>query len=130
MPPMPASPLDAAIGLHLHAYDDDGAAILRLDASPTALAGEGGTFLHGGALATCVDTAGWYAVVRARPGTYIAIDLRTDFLRLAAPGLYRVTGRALRAGRTLAVADVTIESWDTPGRPVAVGRAQYLRTGD
>ena len=35
---MPASPLDAAIGLHLHAYDDDGAAILRLDATPTALA--------------------------------------------------------------------------------------------
>ena len=64
------------------------------------------------------------------PGTYVAIDLRTDFLRLAGPGVYRVTGRALRAGRTLAVADVTVEAWDEPGRPVAVGRVQYLRTGD
>jgi uncharacterized protein (TIGR00369 family) len=126
---MPASPLDAAIGLHLHAYDDDGTAILRLDATPTALAGEG-TFLHGGALATCVDTAGWYAVVRARSGTYVSIDLRTDFLRLAGPGRYRVTARTLRAGRTLALADVTIEAWDEPGRPVAVGRVQFLRTGD
>ena len=46
------------------------------------------------------------------------------------PASYRVTGRALRAGRTLAVADVSIEAWDEPGRPVAVGRVQYLRTGD
>lgn len=127
---MPASPLDAAIGLHLHSYDDDGAAILRLETTPVALADEGATFVHGGALATCVDTAGWYAVVRARPGTYVAIDLRTDYLRMAGPGVYRVTGRALRAGRTLAVADVSIEAWDEPGRPLAVGRVQYLRTGD
>ena len=127
---MPASPLDAAIGLHLHDYDDDGAAILRLDATPTALVAVDAPFIHGGALATCVDTAGWYAVVRARPGTYVAIDLRTDYLRIAAPGVYRVTGRALRAGRTLAVADVSIAAWEEPGRPVAVGRVQYLRTGD
>jgi uncharacterized protein (TIGR00369 family) len=130
MPAMPASPLDAAIGLHLHEYDADGAAILRLETTPIALADVAATFVHGGALATCMDTAGWYAVVRARPGTYVAIDLRTDFLRLAGPGVYRVTGRALRAGRTLAVADVSVEAWDEPGRPVAVGRVQYLRTGD
>jgi uncharacterized protein (TIGR00369 family) len=130
MRPMPASALDAALGLHLHAFDDDGAAILRLDATTTAVVAGETPFLHGGALATCVDTAGWYAVVQARPGTYVAIDLRTDYLRMAAPGVYRVTGRALRAGRTLAVADVSIEAWDEPGRPVAVGRVQYLRTGD
>ena len=127
---MPASPLDAAIGLHLHAYDDDGTAVLRLESTPIALAADAGTFIHGGALATCVDTAGWYAVVHERPGTYVAIDLRTDYLRIAPPGVYRVTGRVLRAGRTLAVADVAIEAWDGPGRPVAVGRVQYLRTGD
>jgi uncharacterized protein (TIGR00369 family) len=127
---MPASSLDAAIGLHLHAYDDDGAAILRLETTPVALVEGDATFVHGGALATCVDTAGWYAVVRARPGTYVAIDLRTDYLRMVGPGVYRVTGRTLRAGRTLAVADVSIEAWDEPGRPLAVGRVQYIRTGD
>lgn len=127
---MPASPLDAAIGLHLDHYADDGAAILRLTSTHTALAGDDATFLHGGTLATCVDTAGWYAIVRARPGTWVAIDLRTDYLRLAAPGMYRVTGRALRAGRTLGAADVAIEPWDEPGRLIAAGRVQYLRTGD
>jgi uncharacterized protein (TIGR00369 family) len=126
---MPASPLDAAIGLHLDAYED-GAAVLRLTATATANGSDDGTFLHGGALATCVDTAGWYAVVHARPGTYVATALSADFLRLAPPGVYRVLGRALRAGRTLAVADVTIEPWDEPGRTVAVGRVQYVRTGD
>ena len=126
---MPASPLDAAIGLELHAYDD-GAAVLRLDATPTANGSDDGTFLHGGTLATCVDTAGWYAVVHARPGTYVATALSADYLRLAPPGAYRVTGRALRTGRTLAVADVAIEPWDEPGRTVAVGRVHYVRTGD
>jgi uncharacterized protein (TIGR00369 family) len=126
---MPASPLDAAIGLHLDGYEG-GTAVLRLAATPTASGSDTGTFIHGGALATCVDTAGWYAVVHARPGTYVATALSADFLRLAPPGVYRVLGRALRAGRTLAVADVTIEPWDEPGRTVAVGRVQYVRTGD
>jgi uncharacterized protein (TIGR00369 family) len=126
---MSASPLDAAIGLEFHGYED-GAAMLRLDATPIANGSDDATFLHGGTLATCVDTAGWYAVVHARPGTYVATALSTDFLRSAPPGTYRVTGRTLRAGRTLAVADVAIEPWDEPGRAVAVGRVQYVRTGD
>ena len=126
---MPASPLDAASGLHLHGYDD-GAAVLRFETTPVANGSDDASFIHGGALAACMDTAGWYAVVHARPGTYVATALSTDFLRMAAPGVFRVTGRALRAGRTLAVADVVIEPWDESGRPVAVGRVQYVRRGD
>jgi uncharacterized protein (TIGR00369 family) len=124
------SPLDAAIGLHFDHVDDQGRPVLRLDSTPTASADDPGTFLHGGTLATCVDTAGWYAVVTSRPGTYVAVDLRTDFLRLAPPGVYRVTGTTLKAGRTLATADVEIAPWAEPARPCAVGRATFLRTGD
>lgn len=125
------SPLDDAIGLRLVEVHDD-RVVLRLDPPAAALGGEEPRpFLHGGTLATCVDTAGWAAVEAASPGgSWIAIDLRCDFVRLAAPAPHRVTGRCLRAGRTLAVADVAVEPWDEPGRVVAAGRAQFIRTGE
>jgi uncharacterized protein (TIGR00369 family) len=120
------APLDAAIGLALHGFED-GAAVLRLEPRALAVAGEDPEYLHGGALATCVDTAAWYAVVYEREGEWVMADLRCDFLRLAARQAYRVEARCLRAGRALATADVTIAPWDRPGKPVALGRAQLAR---
>ena len=123
----PPSPLDAAIGLVAVELLDD-AVVLRLDPPAAALGGDQPRpFLHGGTLATCVDTAGWYALEHVSPGAWIAVDLRCDFLRLAAPEPHRVVGRCLVAGRTLATADVEITPWDDPGRLVAVGRARFIR---
>jgi uncharacterized protein (TIGR00369 family) len=86
--------------------------------------------LHGGTLATLVDTAGWYAVMAKAPATWIAVDLRSDFLRMADLSPLKVTGRCLRAGRTLAVCDVTVAPWDAPEKTTSVGRIQFIRTGD
>jgi uncharacterized protein (TIGR00369 family) len=124
------SPLDEALGMRLVEVHDDHV-VLRLDASRTALGGEDPRpYLHGGALATCVDTAGWAAIEAVSPGGgWVAIDLRCDFVRLAGLEPHRVIGRCLRAGRTLALADVVVEPWDAPGRLVATGRAQFMRTG-
>jgi uncharacterized protein (TIGR00369 family) len=122
------SALDAAIGLVAVELRDD-AVVLRLDPADVALGGdEPRPFLHGGTLATCVDTAGWYALEHASPGGWIAVDLRCDFLRLAAPAPHRVVARCLSAGRTLGTADVEITAWDDPERLVAIGRARYIRT--
>lgn len=123
----PASPLDAAIGLDAVELHDD-RVVLRLDARPSAIGGsEPRPFLHGGALATCVDTAGWFAVTHASAGAWVAVDIRCDYLQLAAPSPHRVVARCLRFGRTLAIADVEISPWDEPDRLVAVGRARYMR---
>ncbi len=123
----PPTQLDAAIGLAAVELLDDGV-VLRFDPTPTASFEVGAnTYLHGGALAVCVDTAGWYAVYHASPGDWVAVDLRCDFLRLAGPAPYRVLARCLRAGRMLAVADVEIGPWNDPDRLVAVGRAQFAR---
>lgn len=123
----PPAPLDAAIGLVAVEVLTD-TVVLRLDPSAAALGGdEPRPFLHGGTLATCVDTAGWYAVAHASPGAWLAVDLRCDFLRLARPVPHRVVARCLRAGRTLATADVEIVPWDDPATLVAVGRARYAR---
>ena len=86
--------------------------------------------LHGGTLATLVDTAGWYAVMAKAPATWVAVDLRSDFLRMADLAPLKVTGRCLRAGRTLAVCDVTVAPWDAPEKTTSVGRIQFIRTGD
>lgn len=122
------SPLDAIIGLAFVEASDE-AVVLRLSPGPSAAADHAGTYLHGGTLATCVDTAGWYAVVNGRDGDWVAVDLRTDFLRVADPGsILRVTATCIRAGRRLAVADVTIAPWDEPSRRIALGRVQFART--
>ena len=123
----PPSPLDASIGLVAVELRDD-SVVLRLDPSAAALGGdEPQPFLHGGTLATCVDTAGWYALEHVSPGSWLAVDLRCDFLRLAAPTPHRVVARCLSVGRTLGTADVEITPWDQPDRLVAVGRARYIR---
>lgn len=120
--------LDAAIGLSLYGFED-GEAVLRLEPPELAIGSDEPEYLHGGALATCVDTAAWYAVIYEREGDWVIVDLRCDFLRLAAREPHRVSARCLRAGRTLALADVQIAPWDRPGRAVAVGRAQLARVG-
>ncbi len=125
----PPSPLDAALGLVAVELLDD-AVVLRLDPAEIALGGdEPRPFLHGGTLATCVDTAGWFALEHVSQGAgWIAVDLRCDFLRLAAPAPHRVVARCLSVGKTLGTADVEISAWDDPERLVAVGRARYIRT--
>jgi len=126
----PQSPLDAAIGLVAVELLEN-AIVLRLDPPATALGGEEPRpFLHGGTLATCVDTAGWYALEHVSPGSWVAVYLRCDFLRLASLVPHRVVGRCLAAGRTIGIADVEITAWDEPERLVAVGRARYLRRTD
>lgn len=124
-----ASPLDRAIGLsYVETVGDE--VVMRLDPTHVALGYEDPPMLHGGALATLVDTAGWYAVMAKAPATWVAVDLRSDFLRMADLSPLRITARCLRAGRTLAVCDVTVAPWDAPERTTSVGRIQFIRTGD
>lgn len=122
------SPLDSVIGLVAVELLSDGV-VLRLDPTDSAVGFvTPRPILHGGTLATCVDTAGWYALEHASPGAWVAVDLRCDFLRPAAQVSHRVVARCLNAGRTLGTADVEIAPWDEPDRIVAVGRARYIRS--
>lgn len=124
-----AAPLDAALGL-TRAPDDGDAAVLRLD--PTALA-VGATqpvaYLHGGALATCIDTAAWEAIVRVSADTWVVADMRIDFVKLARNEPHRVLSTARKIGRGQAVADVEVTAWDDPSRLVALGRVLLAKVG-
>jgi uncharacterized protein (TIGR00369 family) len=123
-----ATALEEAIGLRRLADSGD-AAELRFDPTPITRGNdEEPVWLHGGALAVCVESASWEAIVRLAAGEWVAVDLRVDFLRPAREAPHRVRATARRIGRRLAVADVEITPWDEPDRPVALGRAVYART--
>jgi uncharacterized protein (TIGR00369 family) len=121
------TPLDDGLGLVLESAAD-GLATLRLEPSELAVVREEATFLHGGALATCVDTAAWYAAESASPGSWVVSSLTLDCLRLAGAEAHLVRATCRKAGRTLAVSDVEIVSAADPERVVALGRATLVRT--
>ncbi len=124
-----AAPLDAALGL-TRAPDEGDAAVLRLEPTELAVgATEPVTYLHGGALATCVDTGAWEAIVRVSDDSWVVADLRVDFLRLARNEPHRVRATARKVGRGQAVADVEISAWDDPSRLVALGRVLLTKVG-
>ncbi len=125
--PRVASKLDRAVGLTLVGADD-GLATLRLDPGDIAVVeDEELTYLHGGALATCIDTAAWYAAESASPGDWVVAGLQLEALRLAGPEPHRVTARCIRAGRTRAVVDVEIAPEADPERTLTVGRVSLAR---
>jgi uncharacterized protein (TIGR00369 family) len=80
-------------------------------------------FIHGGALATALDTAACFAVIAAIGADCSTIDLRTDFLRPASAEELAVTGTCLRAGRRFGVADATVIAPD--GKVVAMARGTF-----
>jgi uncharacterized protein (TIGR00369 family) len=126
LPPV-ASKLDRAIGLTLESAED-GVVTLRLEPGAVGIVEEDErTYLHGGTLATCVDTAAWYAAASASEGDWLVTGLQLEALRLARSEAHRVIARCVRAGRTRAVVDVEIASDVDPERIVAVGRASLAR---
>ena len=88
---------------------DDGTARLELDANAAHL-NEAGT-LHGGVLATLVDTAMGQAV-RSRTGeddVPATSQLTVTYLRPGKPGHLQVTGRVSTQGEHLTVCEADIE---------------------
>ncbi len=127
MGPSVASRLDEALELTLEDAAN-GIAVLVLAPGRLAVVTGEPPFLHGGALATCVDTASWYAVTSSAPGDWVVTGLHVEFLRLARDEPHRVTARCRRAGRTAATVDVEIAAAADTERLVALGRATLART--
>ena len=127
--PEVASKLDQAIGLTLQSADER-AVTLRLEPGELAVVtDENVQYLHGGALATCIDTAAWYAAESAAPGDadWVVSGLHFEALRLARDEPHLVTARCVRAGRTRAVVDVEIAAESDQERLLTIGRVSLAR---
>jgi len=97
--------------------------VIRMPFREELLAGDDEIGVHGGAIASLIDTAGDFAIIAATGYDVPTIDLRVDYLRPVTGGTLTATARAIKAGRSLAVAD--IEVVDEDGKAVAVGRGVF-----
>ena len=79
--------------------------------------------VHGGIIAALADMAGHAAVAAKVRHGVPTIDLRVDFLRMAAGGFLLASATLIKLGRTIAVVDIKIA--DDAARLVAIGRGAY-----
>ncbi len=91
---------------------------------------ENGHTVHGGVAATLIDTAGGLCVRSdlsdPLAGGVATIDLNVSYLRPATSGIV-ATADAIRVGRTVGVAEVTVRGTTETGEQaeVAAGRGSY-----
>jgi uncharacterized protein (TIGR00369 family) len=118
------SPYHRLLGLEMVRVSP-GEVVIRMPFREDLLAGddEMGQYVHGGAIASLIDSAGDFAIIAAVGRDVPTIDLRVDYLRPAPKGALTATGRAIKAGRSLGVADIEVVGED--GTVIAVGRGVF-----
>jgi uncharacterized protein (TIGR00369 family) len=79
--------------------------------------------IHGGVIAALVDIAGHAAIAAKVHHGVPTVDLRIDYLRVAAGTELMATADPVRLGRTLGIVDVRVT--DDQGKLVAIGRGLF-----
>jgi uncharacterized protein (TIGR00369 family) len=118
-----AAPYPHLIGMELAAIDVDRCRI-ELDLGPRHMQPFG--IVHGGVLATLLDTATFWAVyLRLPQGTgLVNVDLKLNYLKAATGGRLRAEGACLRAGRQISVAEASV--FDASGERIAHGSSTLM----
>jgi len=82
--------------------------------------------VHGGIVATLIDTATYWAAFLVLPEDtgLVNVDLKLNYLRPVGEGSLIAEGRCLRAGRTISYAEAYVESGD--GRLIAHGSSTLM----
>ena len=119
-----SSPFIKFLGLRVIDLDGEALSItLRMPARREICRGPKGDQLHGGAIASLIDTAGDYALALVVGAAVPTINYRVDYLRPAFGDGVEATATVRRAGRTIGVVDIDVV--DEQRRLVAVGRGCY-----
>ena len=79
--------------------------------------------IHGGVTSALIDVAGDFALIMLLDRPVPTINLRIDFLSMAANTDLIATARVVRAGRSIGVVDIIVT--DQAGKQIAIGRANY-----
>lgn len=87
---------------------DIGSALVRLEAGNCHLQPLG--IVHGGVLATMIDTATFWAVFMRIPedAGLVNIDLKLNYLKSLKSGVLTAEGRAIRSGKTISYAEASV----------------------
>lgn len=86
-----------------------------------------GGIMHGGALASLLDSAAAFAVLTLEGVSErtVTIDLNIHFLRPVSVGRVEARARVLREGRRVAI--ITVEAADPDGTLIAVATTTYIK---
>jgi uncharacterized protein (TIGR00369 family) len=97
--------------------------------------------VHGGVLATLVDTATFWSVFLKLPedAGLVNIDLKLNYLKSVSSGVMTAQGRCIRAGRSINYAEASIKDKEgnliahgtstlmvLPGKGIRVGAKKFL----
>jgi uncharacterized protein (TIGR00369 family) len=75
--------------------------VLRARTDAEHAAADGEEFLHGGVVATVLDSTATFALIAATGVDWNTVDLRLDYLRPAPLGVLEARGTVVQAGRRL-----------------------------
>ncbi|HWO01309.1 MAG TPA: PaaI family thioesterase [Blastocatellia bacterium] len=83
--------------------------------------------MHGGAIASLIDTAVAFAIVGAseRAGRFTTVEMKVNYLRAISEGRVTAEARLIRNGRRIIVAECDVH--DSKGRLAAKGLLTYIR---
>ena len=117
------APYPQLIGMRLTDIGFDRCRI-ELDLAPRHMQPFG--IVHGGVLATLLDTATfWAGYLRLPAGTgLVNVDLKLNYLKAVTSGSLRTEGRCLRAGRQISVTEASV--FDSDGELVAHGTSTLM----
>ena len=82
--------------------------------------------VHGGVIATLIDTATFWAAFMRLPedAGLVNVDLKLNYLKAVKRGLLRTEGRCLRAGRQISYTEAAV--YDEAGELVAHGTSTLM----
>ena len=117
------APYPHLIGMTLGAIDFDNCRI-ELQLGERHLQPFG--IVHGGVLATLIDTATFWAAFLRLPedAGLVNVDLKLNYLKAVSGGRLRAEGRCLRAGRQISYAEAGV--YDEAGELVAHGTSTLM----
>lgn len=120
-----SSPVHRSLHLQVTGIADDSVQ-LRAQPGPEHAGADGGSVLHGGVVATLLDTAATFALIAATGTDWNTVDIRVDFLRPAPAGLLVAGGSAVQVGKRLgrATAELLAAGSD---RAVACAAGTFVR---
>src|SRR6185369_2895962 len=118
-----SAPYPELIGMVITALEFDSCRI-ELDAARRHLQPFG--IVHGGVIATLIDTATFWAGFMRLPedAGLVNVDLKLNYLKAVSGGRLRADGRCLRAGRQISYAEASV--FDADGELVAHGASTLM----
>lgn len=103
--------------LHMTIVSTDSGVHLTARTGSDHLGSADSDLVHGGVIATLLDTAATFALIAHTETDWVTVDLRVDYLRPVRVGHTSITGTVRRAGRSLGRAESALS--DASGRVCA-----------